>query len=89
MTASLLYVYYTFRYVYVTRTALYVCVIRTRTRIMYTCNQGCIYVDSHRNLRINMGQLRIKRQIDSQRCDSSVADVMQSEINKQLKKQGF
>jgi hypothetical protein len=46
-------------------------------------------VDSHRNLRINIGQLRIKRQIDSQRCDSSVADVMQSEINKQLKNKGF
>ena len=28
--------------------------------------QGCIYVDSHRNLRRNLGQLRIKSQIDSQ-----------------------
>ena len=46
-------------------------------------------MDLHRNLRINMGQLRIKCQIDSQPCDSSVADVMQSEINKQLKNKGF
>ena len=33
-------------------------------------DQGCIYVDSHRNLRCNLGQLRIKSQIDSQLCES-------------------
>ena len=34
--------------------------------------QGCIYVDSHRNLRRNLGQLRIKSQIDLQPCESKI-----------------
>ena len=34
--------------------------------------QGCIYVGSHRNLRRNLGQLRIKSQIDSQLCESKI-----------------
>ena len=40
--------------------------------------QGCIYVDSHLNLRRNLGQLRIKRQIDSQLCESKINENMPS-----------
>ena len=38
--------------------------------------QGCIYVDSHRNLRLNFSKLRIKRQIDSQLCESKINENM-------------
>ena len=40
------------------------------------CGHGCINVDSLRNLRINLGQLRIKMSNLFARCESIVTDVM-------------
>ena len=55
-------------------------------RYVVSIVQGCIYMDSHRNLRINLDHLRIKREIDSQRCESKIYNIT---LPKMIKKLAF